>query len=126
MKTATVYLKNLKIAPRKIRLLADLVRGQNTAWAIGQLKASVKKNAVFLEKLILAGEAAFMEKNKDINDKKDLYIKSVKVDGGPVLKRRLIMSRGRAGSIRKRSSHITLTISTKESIEKINQKEKII
>lgn len=103
-----VKLRFLKIAPRKVRLLADLIRGQMTRFAIDQLTLCRQQAAGPLIKAIKS--ALTQAKEKDMEDK-DLYIKSILVDEGPKLVRRRLLSRGRTTSVKKQSSHITLVLS---------------
>lgn len=120
VKEKTVRHRYLPVAPRKMRLLADLVKGLTPEMALAQLAALRRPAAVYLIKLIKAGVAAVKEKSPEADR---LQLQTIKVDEAGMLKRRLIKSRGRSSVIRKRRSHLTLTIGVK--IDKI-AKDKII
>ena len=104
-------MKNLRIAPRKTKLVADLVRGLDTEEALIQLDHCPKKTATYIKKLILSAMANG-ENNFGI-DKKNMYISEIFVGAGPVLKRWMPKAFGRAGRILKRTSQITVVISEK-------------
>lgn len=101
-------LNNLRIAPRKVRLLADLVRGLEVNKALDQIAFSYKKSAEPVAKLIKSAIANAIH-NYDL-DKNNLFIKEIRVDEGKTLKRWMPKAHGRATPIRKRSSHITLIL----------------
>lgn len=107
-----VQLNNLRIAPRKTRLVADLIRNKNLADARAVLEFTVKRPSEPLLKLL--NSAAASARNDFKLDEANLYISKVTVDGGPILKRSFPMSRGRAYPIMKRTSHITLVLSEKK------------
>ena len=98
----------LRISPRKIAYLGKFLKNQKPESAISLLKIekSPKKRQIF-EKLIKSALAAAKEKGAD---EKTLIIKSLEVGGGPASKRRVILSRGKADIIKKRTSHIYLTL----------------
>ena len=102
-------MKNLRIAPRKTKLVADLVRGLDTEEALIQLDHCPKKTATYMKKLIFSAMANG-ENNFGI-DKKNMYISEAFVGAGPVLKRWMPKAFGRAGRILKRTSQITVVIS---------------
>jgi len=101
-----VTLSNLRTAPRKVRLVVDLVRGKKVAEARSLLEFAVKKSSEPILKLLNSAIASA------VNDLKlkeaDLYVSKITVDEGPKLKRSHPMSRGRAYPILKRTSHINL------------------
>lgn len=105
-------LNNLRIAPKKVRLVANLVKGMKVAEADSQLKYCLKISARPLRKL-LSSAVANVTHNKHLN-KEDLYIKSIIVNEGFVLKRWKPRAMGRATQIKKRSSLVTLTLVSKE------------
>lgn len=109
--------RHLRRSPRKIRLVADMVRGKNVNLALGQLKYQNKAAASELAKVIMSAAANLKDKFQDerIEDE-DLYVKTVFVDGGAVLKRIQPAPQGRAYQIRKRSSHITVVVATRETL----------
>lgn len=102
-------LKNLRMSPRKVRLLADIVRGLEAGNAFDQLRFAGKLAAKPVMKLL--GSAVANAENNFGLSKDNLYIKEIKVDEGATLKRWMPKAHGRATPIRKRSSHITLVLS---------------
>lgn len=104
-----VKLSNLRTAPRKVRLIVDLVRGKKVSEARSLLEFAVKKSSEPVLKLLNSAVASAVNdlKLKETN----LYISKITVDEGPKLKRSHPMSRGRAYPILKRTSHIALTVS---------------
>ncbi len=102
-------LNYLRIAPRKVRLVADLIRGKSVKDAQALLNFSLKKAAFPLKKLL--NSARENAKNNFHLDEDTLYISEIKVDEGPKLKRWRARARGRAAEIQKKSSHVTLVIS---------------
>ena len=94
-----------------MRLIADLIRGQRVSRALGLLKYQPQAGAATLQKVLLSAVANWQQKNEDerIEDA-DLYIKTIFVDGGPMLKRLRPAPQGRGHRIRKRSNHITIVV----------------
>ena len=94
-----------------MRLIADLIRGQRVSRALGLLKYQPQASAAILQKVLLSAVANWQQKNEDerIEDA-DLYVKTIFVDGGPMLKRLRPAPQGRGHRIRKRSNHITIVI----------------
>ncbi|MBI1971433.1 MAG: 50S ribosomal protein L22 [Candidatus Wildermuthbacteria bacterium] len=105
---ATAYLRNLRIAPRKVRLVADLVRGKSALEARDMLNVAVKKGAMPLLKLLNSAVAS--AKQKFSADESNLRISRLTVDEGPKLKRFRPRARGQAYPIQKKTSHITLEL----------------
>tara|TARA_B100000963_G_scaffold18829_1_gene14324 strand:+ start:6101 stop:6508 length:408 start_codon:yes stop_codon:yes gene_type:complete len=104
-------LNNCPTSPRKMRLVADLVRGEKVDKALSILKFSQKQSSVRLEKLLLSAINNWQQKNpNDDIDKLDLYIKEIRVDSGRMLKRLRPAPQGRAHRIRKRSNHVTMIL----------------
>lgn len=117
-------LNNLRMSPRKIRLVADIVRGLPTAKAFDQLKFINKKAAFPVAKLLKSAIANSVN-NFDL-DKDNLYIKAITVDEGASLRRWAPKAHGRATIIRKRSAHIEITLSeVKESGKKTAKKQTV-
>ena len=108
-------LNYLNIAPRKVRLVADLIRGKELEIARKQLKFCNKKAATPILKLLNQG-AANAENNFNLNPL-NLYIREIKVDEGPMLKRWKPRAMGRADEIHKKRSHVTLRL------EELDQKK---
>ena len=98
-----------------MRLLADLIRGMNVEDAVNTLKFSTKDPSVPLEKLLLSAVANWKVKNEGA-DVSELYVKTIFVDGGRVLKRMRPAPQGRAYRVRKRSNHITLFVDSRNAV----------
>jgi large subunit ribosomal protein L22 len=98
----------IHVSPRKVRIVADLIRKKNVNEASGLLTYMPQKGAFILKKLL--DSAIANARQKKYVDVDNLYIKTVMVDGGPVLKRFMPRAMGRATKIRKRLSHITLIL----------------
>jgi ribosomal protein L22 len=97
-----------------MRLVADLVRGQQVDKALAILKFNQKEAAARLEKLLLSAIANWQAKNENANlEEAGVFIKEIRVDGGAILKRLRPAPQGRAHRIRKRSNHITLVLGAK-------------
>lgn len=109
---AVARLRNYPTSPRKMRLLADLIRGNDVEQALNTLKFSTKHPSVPLEKLLLSAVANWRVKNEDA-DVAGLYVKTIFVDGGRVLKRMRPAPQGRAYRVRKRSNHVTIIVDTR-------------
>jgi large subunit ribosomal protein L22 len=109
---AVARLRNYPTSPRKMRLLADLIRGNDVEQALNTLKFSTKHPSVPLEKLLLSAVANWRVKNEDA-DVTGLYVKTIFVDGGRVLKRMRPAPQGRAYRVRKRSNHVTIIVDTR-------------
>ena len=108
---AVARLKDVPTSPRKMRLIADLIRGQRVSRALGLLKYQPQAGADVLQKVLLSAVANWQQKNENerIEDA-DLYVKTIFVDGGPMLKRLRPAPQGRGHRIRKRSNHITIVV----------------
>ena len=116
--------RNTKISPRKVRLVVDLVRGLKTVEAINQLTFLNKKAAKNVKKLVESC-IANAKSNYEL-DASNLYIKEIRVDDGPTMKRWKPRAFGRAAPIRKRTSHISLILGEiKDSGEKKSKKQEI-
>jgi large subunit ribosomal protein L22 len=112
-KTGPVLAKltNIPSSPRKMRLVADLIRGERVNKALNILKHEAKVGANNLEKLLLSAISNWGIKNQDQKlEEADLFVKDIWVDGGRMLKRLRPAPQGRAHRIRKRSNHVTLVI----------------
>jgi len=104
-------LKNVPTSPRKMRLIADLIRGERVNKALNILKYEPKVGAPKLEKLLLSAISGWTAKHTDLKlEEADLYVKDVFVDGGRILKRLRPAPQGRAHRVRKRSNHVTLIV----------------
>lgn len=108
---STAYLKNVPTSPRKMRLVADLIRGQRIERALNILRYEAKHPSGRLEKLLTSAISNWHVKNPDVDlDQANLFVKEVFVDGGRILKRLRPAPQGRAHRVRKRSNHVTLTV----------------
>lgn len=105
-------LKRLRIAPRKVRLVGNLIKGMEVGDAQTQLAVTVKRSSDPVLKL-LKSAVANARNNSKIPDSEPLFVKDVRIDEGPVYKRFMPRARGRASAIRKKTSHITITLETK-------------
>lgn len=108
---AFAKLNNCPTSPRKMRLVADLVRGQKVENALNILRFSQKEASRKLEKLLLSAIANWQAKNEEASiEDAGLFVKEIKVDGGTMLKRLRPAPQGRAHRIRKRSNHVTIVL----------------
>jgi large subunit ribosomal protein L22 len=108
---AFAKLNNCPTSPRKMRLVADLVRGQKVDKALNILRFSTKEASRKLEKLALSAIDNWKQKNADADlEAAGLFIKEIRVDGGMMLKRLRPAPQGRAHRIRKRSNHVTIVL----------------
>ncbi len=112
---AVARLRNNPTSPRKMRLLADLVRGMDVEKAMNTLKFSTKHPSVPLEKLLLSAVANWKVKNEG-GDVASLYVKTIMVDGGRMLKRMRPAPQGRAYRVRKRSNHVTIIVDSRTAV----------
>ena len=108
---AFAKLNNCPTSPRKMRLVADLVRGQKVENALNILRFSPKEASKKLEKLVLSAVANWSAKNEGSSlEDAGLFVKEIRVDGGMMLKRLRPAPQGRAHRIRKRSNHVTVVL----------------
>ena len=115
---AIAKLNNCPTSPRKMRLVADLVRGKQVEMALAILRFNPKEASKKLEKLLLSAIANWEAKNEDASiEDADLYIKEIRVDGGTMLKRLRPAPQGRAHRIRKRSNHVTMILESNNNIQ---------
>ena len=109
---AFAKLLNVPTSPRKMRLVADMVRGKEVFRALGILKFSNKEAAARLYKLVQSAVANWEAKNERKAENGELYISTIFVDCAPMLKRLRPAPQGRGYRIRKRSNHVTLFVDT--------------
>ncbi len=115
---AFAKLNNCPTSPRKMRLVADLVRGERVEKALNILKFSQKEASNRLETLLVSAIANWQTKNEDASiEEAELFIKEIRVDGGTMLKRLRPAPQGRAHRIRKRSNHVTLVVGAKNNTQ---------
>ena len=113
---AFAKLNNCPTSPRKMRLIADLIRGMDADKALSQLKLNPKEASGRMEKLLLSALANWEVKNEGKRmDEAELYVSEVKVDSGRMLKRIQPAPQGRAHRIRKRSNHVTIVVDSRNT-----------
>ena len=118
MSVAFAKLNNCPTSPRKMRLVADLVRGKEVEQALQILRFTTKEAARRLEKLLLSAIANWQNKNPEASiEDAELFIAEIKVDSASVLKRLRPAPQGRAHRIRKRSNHVTITLGERINTE---------
>ena len=111
---AFAKLNNCPTSPRKMRLIADLIRGMDADKALAQLKLNPKEASGRMEKLLLSALANWETKNEGLRmDESNLYVSEVKVDSARMTKRIQPAPQGRAHRIRKRSNHVTLVVDSR-------------
>jgi len=109
---ANAIAKYVRIAPRKVRLVADLIRGKSIGEAIAILRLTPKVATEAVEKVVKSAVANAEHNNKMNVD--ELFISEIRVDEGPTLKRFRPRAQGRASRINKRTSHIIVKVSEKK------------
>ncbi|MCH8533480.1 MAG: 50S ribosomal protein L22 [Flavobacteriaceae bacterium] len=115
---AFAKLNNCPTSPRKMRLVADLVRGKDVEQALQILRFTTKEAARRLDKLLLSAIANWQSKNPEASiEDANLYVAEIKVDSASVLKRLRPAPQGRAHRIRKRSNHVTITLGERNNTE---------
>jgi len=111
---AFAKLNNCPTSPRKMRLVADIIRGEDVEKALNILKFNSKEASGRLEKLLLSAIANWESKNEGSNiESSNLYVKEITVDSGRMLKRIQPAPQGRAHRIRKRSNHVTIVLGSR-------------
>lgn len=111
-------LNNCPSSPRKMRLVAELIRGKNVELALHTLKYAPQHASEPLYKLLLSAIANWQQKNEGVRmEESNLYVKEVMVDGGRMVKRISPAPQGRAYRIRKRSNHVTLFVDSRVAAE---------
>ena len=110
-------LRNCPTSPRKMRLVADMIRGMEVKKALDVLKYSTKEASRKVEKLLLSAVANWQAKNEGERlEESDLYVSRIMVDSGRILKRLRPAPQGRGHRIRKRSNHVTIYVDRKEKV----------
>lgn len=118
---AVAKLNNYPTSPRKMRLLADLIRGMEVEKALAILEHNPKHPAVPLRKLVLSAISNWKQKNEGA-DESSLVVKTIMVDGARVIKRMRPAPQGRGYRVRKRSNHVTVVVANGEVKEKKTKK----
>ena len=122
---AVAKLRNVPTSPRKMRLVANLVRGKSVNKALSLLKFEANSGAERIEKLLLSALSNWQQKNEETRlEDANLFIKQIFVDEGKMLKRLRPAPQGRGHRIRKRSNHVTLIIDSvlEEDIKQVSTK----
>jgi len=115
-------LRNCPTSPRKMRLVADMIRGMEVNHALDVLKFSSKEASRAVEKLLLSAIANWQSKNEGVRiEESNLYVSEVFVDSARILKRLRPAPQGRAHRIRKRSNHVTIRLDSKNVVEEISK-----
>ncbi|TAJ22733.1 MAG: 50S ribosomal protein L22 [Nitrospirae bacterium] len=112
MAEAKAVLRFVRIAPRKARAVVDMIRGQQVLRALGVLKYTPRAAAKVVEKVLRSAVAN--AEQKEMGESDSMWISRAHVDGGPTFKRFHARAQGRASSIHKRTSHITIVVSAPE------------
>lgn len=120
---AVAKLRNYPTSPRKMRLLADLIRGQKVDLVLAELEHNPKHPAVPLRKLVLSAITNWKQANAG-EDESALIVKTIYVDGGRTLKRMRPAPQGRGYRVRKRSNHVTLIVDVNGEDKKAAKKAK--
>lgn len=126
---AVAKLRNYPTSPRKMRLLADLIRGKKVDKVLAILEHNSKHPAVPLRKLVLSAINNWKQKNED-GDVHELTVKTIMVDGGRTLKRMRPAPQGRGYRVRKRSNHVTVIVDyppvvTEDLIKEVIKEEQL-
>jgi large subunit ribosomal protein L22 len=111
---AVAKLRNYPTSPRKMRLLADLIRGKQVGNALAILEHNPKHPAVPMRKLVMSAINNWKQKNEG-GDETQLVVKTIMVDGARVLKRLRPAPQGRGYRVRKRSNHVTVVVDVKDA-----------
>jgi len=117
---AVAKLRNYPTSPRKMRLLADLIRGMHVEKALAVLEHNPKHPAVPMRKLVLSAISNWKQKNEG-GDEGQLFVKTVFVDGARTLKRMRPAPQGRGYRVRKRSNHVTVIVDDVNAARAIKQ-----
>ncbi|KKW17604.1 MAG: 50S ribosomal protein L22 [Candidatus Magasanikbacteria bacterium GW2011_GWA2_50_22] len=116
----TAQLRYLRTSPRKLRILVDYIRGKKAVRAVNDLSVLNKQGAEYLSKLVKSA-IANAKHNHEL-DADNLFIKTITVDGGPVLKRFMPKAHGRATPVRERTAHVKLALGLLPEKEKNGKK----
>jgi len=119
-------LNNVPTSPRKMRLVADLVRGKNVETALGILRFNPREASNRLEKLLLSAINNWQAKNEGKRmEESNLFVKEIHVDGGRMLKRLRPAPQGRGYRVRKRSNHVTLVVDSRVVTSEASGKKEV-
>ena len=121
---ATAFLKHYRQSPRKVRLVADMVRGKKATEALDWLSFTPRKSALPLKKLISSAMANAT--NNDGIKAEDLFISEIRVDKGLIMYRNRARARGRGAPLRKRTCHVLVSVKSRVPSEKKETKEEAV
>lgn len=107
---ARASLRNLRMSPRKVRLVANMIRGKRVEDALGLLTLSTKRASTAVKKLVDSAVANAEDKSSGKAELESLIVKTIFVDGGTIMKRWMPRAQGRANRINHRTSHITVVL----------------
>ena len=113
MGEARAILRFVRVAPRKARVVVDMIRGQHVPQALAMLKHTPRHAAKVVEKLLRSAVAN--AEQKEMGDSEEMWVSSAIVNCGPIHKRFRARSMGRANSIHKRTSHITIVVASPDA-----------
>jgi large subunit ribosomal protein L22 len=108
---AKAVVRTISMSPRKMRAIANMVRGEKVEQALATLRVMPKKAAKLIEKALVSATANAEDKSGGDLEVDDLYIQTITVDGGPIVKRWMPRSMGRANRVNHRTSHLTVVVS---------------
>jgi len=111
---ATAVVRNIQMSPRKMRVVANMVRGEHVEQALASLRLTPKKAARIITKAVVSAAANADDKSGGEVDMDALRIQTIFVDGGPIIKRWMPRAMGRANRINHRTSHLTVVVSDEE------------
>lgn len=118
-------LRNVPTSPRKMRLIADMIRGERANIALNILRFDGHQASNTIEKVLLTAIADWQLQNEEVSiEEADLYVKEIYVDSARMLKRLRPAPQGRAHRIRKRSNHVTIVIDNHNTIDNTNKEAK--
>ncbi len=117
MQQATAKLSNLSITPRKVRLLVDVIRGKHVNAALAQIQMANIRPADAIKKLLLSAISNAKNQKMDVNK---LYVKTIMVNTGPMLKRFLPRARGSATELQKKYSHVIVVLAESDTVKAPN------
>lgn len=107
---AKAVVRHVRISPRKVRIVANMVRGKSVEQALGLLQLLPKRSAKVISKLVASAAANADDLGKGRTDIDSLIVQAIAVDNGPLVKRWMPRAMGRANRIQRRTSHITVVV----------------
>ncbi len=116
-------LNDVPTSPRKMRLVADMIRGMEAYRALSVLKFSTKEASIRMERLLRSAIANWEQKNERKADNGELFVSAIYVDSARMLKRLRPAPQGRGYRVRKRSNHVTLFVDSKKVVDSTNSND---